>query len=155
MEQIIRRLGERLARKDWMLASAESCTGGLVGHMLTNVSGSSDWFLGGVVAYSNQLKRKLLRVPAEVLQEHGAVSEAVVRAMAENALQLGADVSVSLSGVAGPTGGTPDKPVGTVWMGFAGPFGTVAERKVFDGDRLAVKTQSAEAAILRLAQLCG
>jgi nicotinamide-nucleotide amidase len=154
MEQIIEKLGQGLARKKWTLATAESCTGGLVGHLLTTVSGSSAWYLGGVVSYSNELKRDLLGVPTEALETHGAVSEPVVRAMAQGALKLGANVSLAISGVAGPTGGTPEKPVGSVWLAWAGPFGVEAELRLFQGDRLAIKTQSAEAAIQRMSVLC-
>ncbi|MGE4556437.1 MAG: CinA family protein [Desulfovibrionaceae bacterium] len=154
MERIVHGLGQRLILKNWMLATAESCTGGLVGHLLTTVSGSSTWYLGGVVSYSNELKRRLLGVSAEALEAHGTVSEPVVRAMAQGALKLGADVSLAISGVAGPTGGTPEKPVGTVWLAWAGPFGVEAEVRLFQGDRLAIKTQSAEAAIRRMADLC-
>ncbi len=102
------------------MATAESCTGGLIAKLCTDRAGSSDWFLGGVVAYANALKTTLLGVPEETIAENGAVSGPVVRAMALGALEkLGADCSVAVSGIAGPGGGSADKPVGTVWMAVA------------------------------------
>jgi nicotinamide-nucleotide amidase len=144
-------LGRRLAERAAWLGVAESCTGGLIGHMLTNVSGSSQWFAGGIIAYANRIKTDRLGVPEAVLAEHGAVSEACVLAMAAGArTNLPADWALAVSGIAGPTGGTPDKPVGTVWMAWAGPAVHEATRMRFEGDRLAVKEQAAEAAILGL-----
>ena len=116
-----------LVARGLTLATAESCTGGAIAARLTSVAGASRAFVGGVVAYDNRVKTDLLGVPEAALREHGAVSEAVVRAMAEGARQrLGADVGVATSGVAGPGGGTPEKPVGTVWIAVAGPGGTDA-----------------------------
>lgn len=144
----INELGECLRATDSRLATAESCTGGLLASTLTDVSGSSDWFAGSVVAYANDVKEKLLGVPAGLIAEHGAVSEPVVLAMARGALQaVGADLAVAISGVAGPTGGTPDKPVGTVWMAWAHSSGAHARLHQFEGDRAAVKAQSVMAAI--------
>ncbi|MEF2232380.1 MAG: CinA family protein [Pseudodesulfovibrio sp.] len=141
-------LGECLRVNGTMLATAESCTGGLLASTLTDVPGSSDWFKGSVVAYANEVKRDLLGVPAETLEAHGAVSEPVVLAMARGVLDaVGADVSVAISGVAGPGGGTPQKPVGTVWMAWAWPGGTRARRYDFSGDRAAIKAQSVMTAI--------
>lgn len=119
---------EHLRERGWTVATAESCTGGLVGDRLTDVPGSSDVFLGGVIAYSNAIKRAQLGVPEQVLQEQGAVSEATVKAMALGVRSaLHAHVGIAVSGVAGPGGGTPDKPVGTVWIAAALPHGdTVA-----------------------------
>ncbi|MBU1041153.1 MAG: CinA family protein [Proteobacteria bacterium] len=140
----------------WMLATAESCTGGLVSHTLTNMDGSSAWFHGGVVCYSNALKTGLLGVEQAILDEHGAVSEATVLAMARGALRLPGmpedrGVSVAISGIAGPTGGTREKPVGTVWMAWAWPGGERAEQFLFRGSRPAVKSQSAAGALFGLA----
>jgi nicotinamide-nucleotide amidase len=147
--------GALLAAAGRTLATAESCTGGLVAERVTRVPGSSGWFAGGVVAYSNALKERLLGVPAELLAEHGAVSEPVARAMAEGArARLGADFGLAITGVAGPAGGTPDKPVGTVHLALAGPAadgGGAAEaehRRVrFPGDRTRVRALSAQLAL--------
>lgn len=147
----------RLVRgRGWLLATAESCTGGLVAHTLTNMDGSSAWFHGGVVCYSNDLKTGLLGVDPAILAEHGAVSEAVVLAMARGALLLpgmppGRGVGLAISGIAGPTGGTREKPVGTVWMAWAWPGGERAEKFLFRGSRTAVKAQSAAGALFGLA----
>lgn len=141
-------LGENLRVHGNRLATAESCTGGLLASTLTDVSGSSDWFAGSVVAYANEVKSNLLGVAPDLLENHGAVSEAVVLAMAEGVLKtVGAELSVAISGIAGPTGGTPDKPVGTVWMAWAWPGGSRAKRYNFSGDRTAVKEQSVMTAI--------
>ncbi len=122
------------------LALAESCTGGWVAKALTDVPGSSETLLAGWVTYSNAAKQRDLSVPADLLETHGAVSEPVVRAMAEAARRLaGADYSLAISGVAGPGGGSPEKPVGTVWFAVAGPDGTTARRRLFKGDRESVR----------------
>ncbi len=131
-----------------MLATAESCTGGLLASTLTDTPGSSEWFAGSVVAYSNEVKAKLLGVRPEILETHGAVSEPVVVAMAEGVLKtIGADISVAISGIAGPGGGSPDKPVGTVWMAWAWASGSRARLYNFSGSREAIKQQSVMAAI--------
>jgi len=148
ISRAVAELGECLRVNGNMLATAESCTGGLLASTLTDVPGSSEWFKGSVVAYANEVKRDLLGVPAEVLEAHGAVSEPVVLAMAQGVLQtVGADISVAISGVAGPGGGTPQKPVGTVWMAWAWPGGSRARRYDFSGDRAAIKAQSVMTAI--------
>lgn len=137
-------LGELLCLDDDTLAAAESCTGGLIASTLTDVSGSSQWFRGGVVAYANEVKETLLGVPREVLETHGAVSEEVVKHMAMGVQKAtGATVSVAVSGIAGPGGGTPDKPVGTVWMAWA-VNGSIARTKhnVFPGTREEIKEQT-------------
>jgi nicotinamide-nucleotide amidase len=145
-------VGERLQAGRETLATAESCTGGWIAKALTDVAGSSAWFGWGVVTYSNEAKQSLLGVPAAVLEIHGAVSEPVVRAMAEGALAAsGAGHAVAVSGVAGPDGGTADKPVGTVWFAWArraadGPRVRSAVHR-FDGDRAAVRRQSVRAAL--------
>ena len=114
------RIGALLAARGLSLVTAESCTGGLVGHRLTNVSGSSSYYLGGLVTYSNRLKEQLLGVPPATLEEHGAVSEATARAMARGArLRLDADLALAVTGISGPTGGTPQKPVGLVYVALS------------------------------------
>ena len=132
-----------------VLATAESCTGGWIAKVLTDLPGSSDWFGYGIVSYSNPAKQELLGVSAVTLVEHGAVSEQVVREMAEGALKQGnADVAVAVSGVAGPSGGSPDKPVGTVWFAWAGPGSALhSELRQFPGDREAVRRQAVAVAL--------
>jgi competence/damage-inducible protein CinA-like protein len=130
------------------LATAESCTGGLVAARLTSVPGSSDVFLGAVVAYADEVKERELDVPAEVLERHGSVSAEAAAAMAAGArARLGADVAVSVTGVAGPGGGTPEKPVGLVYLHAEGPDGSLARRLDFPGDRAAIRSRSAVAAL--------
>ncbi|MDQ7832722.1 MAG: CinA family protein [Desulfovibrionaceae bacterium] len=147
-QAIVPRLAALLAEGGLTLATAESCTGGLVGHILTNQPGSSDWYLGGVVAYANSVKTGLLGVPAATLASAGAVSKETVLAMAEGARKAtGAACAVAVSGIAGPGGGTPDKPVGTVWMAFAMPDATDAQCFQFTGSREEIKAKSAAAAL--------
>ena len=141
-------LGRALAERDLTIAVAESCTGGLVLHRLTNVSGSSAYVVGGVVAYSNAVKMSLLGVEAQALAQHGAVSEIVARQMARGVCaHLDADVGISITGVAGPSGGTPEKPVGTVWIGYADVHGDLAQLNRFGKDRAINKTRAATAAL--------
>jgi nicotinamide-nucleotide amidase len=136
------------------LAAAESCTGGLVSARLTAVPGASDVFLGGVVAYSNEVKLRELGVPPEVLERHGAVSAEAAEAMADGARDaLGADVAVAVTGVAGPGGGTPEKPVGLVFVTVARPQERSTQRLVFSGDREAVRTRATAAALHALRRL--
>ena len=147
-EGIEKILGETLERRGLTLATAESCTGGLVGHRITNISGSSVYYMGAVVAYSYQAKVDLLGVNWDTLDTYGAVSAETVMGMAAGARKvLKADIAVSISGIAGPAGGTPEKPVGTVWFGLEAPDGTWTRRHNFEGDRLEVKQQSAVAAM--------
>ena len=139
-----------LARRQ-TLATAESCTGGLVGAALTGLPGSSAWYLGGVVAYANELKIRLLGVPAEILAAHGAVSLETARAMAEGArAATGADFAVSITGIAGPDGGTKEKPVGLAYIGVAAPHGTAAFKHRFSGSRADVRHAAAETALRHL-----
>jgi nicotinamide-nucleotide amidase len=154
LEALARRLGRALLVRRVRVATAESCTGGWIAKALTDVPGSSQWFESGIVAYSNAAKDALLGVPSDLIGTHGAVSEAVVRAMAEGArAQLGVDLTVAVSGIAGPEGGSADKPVGTVWLAWATPITTTAERRVFAGDREAVRRQSVALALERLHEL--
>jgi PncC family amidohydrolase len=145
-------VGELLVQRGLRLAVAESCTGGLISHRITNISGSSRYYLGGVTAYANEAKMQLLRVSQDTLELNGAVSAETVLQMARGVRQaLGADIGISTSGVAGPTGGTPEKPVGTTWIGFSTAEGEEARHFLFQGERLSVKEQAAEAALQLLA----
>ncbi|WP_206041734.1 CinA family protein [Acidovorax sp. SRB_24] len=135
-----------------MLATAESCTGGLVAAACTEIAGSSQWFERGFVSYSNAAKTELLGVPAALIEAHGAVSEPVARAMAEGALaHARAQASVAVTGIAGPTGGSADKPVGTVWFAWCVAGQTRSERVRFAGDRAAVRQATLRHALARLA----
>lgn len=146
------RLAAALRRRGWRLACAESCTGGWLAKVLTDRAGSSDWFEGGVVAYGNGAKQGLLDVPAQVLDRDGAVSEACARALALGARRrFGSDLSVAITGIAGPGGGSADKPVGTVWFAWAGPGDAVDARcHSFAGDRAAVRRQAVAFALAGL-----
>ena len=146
---LARELGKLLLRLKLNLATAESCTGGWVAKLVTDVPGSSGWFERGFVTYSNAAKQEMLGVREPTLLEQGAVSHAVVVEMAEGALGHSyADIAVAISGVAGPDGGTPDKPVGMVWIAWARHGEpTEAECHHFDGDREAVRLQSARTAL--------
>ena len=136
------------------MATAESCTGGMISAACTDLSGSSNWFERGFVTYSDAAKTELLGVGTALIKKHGAVSEAVVRAMATGALSRSpAQVSVAVTGVAGPTGGSAAKPVGTVWFGFALPGQVVSEVRRFDGDRAAVRAATVRHALQRLVEL--
>ena len=145
IEAVVVRL---LAERKKTLALAESCTGGCLAHRVTNVPGASAVFLGGLVTYSNEAKQEFLGVRAETLAAHGAVSEAVAREMAEGARsQFGADFAIAVTGIAGPGGGTTEKPVGTVFIGLAGAFGTVVERRLNGFDRETFKEVTAGQAL--------
>ncbi|MGW8249912.1 MAG: CinA family protein [Anaerolineales bacterium] len=138
-------LGELLLERNLRLAVAESCTGGLIGHLITNVPGSSGYFSGGVIAYSNEIKMRLLGVSEETLEKYGAVSEQTVREMAYGVRRaLGTDIGAAISGIAGPQGGTVEKPVGLTWIGLSAPGVENAWRYVWSGTRLDVKQQSAQ-----------
>lgn len=149
-------VGELLRRRGLRLAVAESCTGGLVGHRLTNVPGSSTYFVGGAITYAYEAKVRLLGVSWETLEAHGAVSRETVIEMARGVRKLlAADIGVSVSGIAGPGGGTPEKPVGLVWIGMSAQDFEDAWSIVWKGDRLSNKEMSAEAALRLLVQyLC-
>ena len=142
------RVGNLLKQKHLTLATAESCTGGLIAHLLTNIPGSSEYFLGGIVAYSYQAKAHLLNVAWDTLNTNGAVSKETVLEMAIGARnKLKTDIAISVSGIAGPGGGTPDKPVGTTWVWLATQNAAEARRFIWDGDREQNKKYSAEAAL--------
>jgi nicotinamide-nucleotide amidase len=144
-------LAQALIRQHRTLATAESCTGGMIAAACTDLSGSSVWFERGFVTYSNAAKTECLGVPAPMIAQHGAVSEAVVRAMAQGAVTHShADVSIAVTGVAGPNGGSADKPVGTVWFGWSVGGQVASEVRQFAGDRAAVRAATVEHALRRL-----
>ncbi|MCY1371286.1 Nicotinamide-nucleotide amidohydrolase PncC [compost metagenome] len=150
---LVEQLATELKARGQFLATAESCTGGLIAGACTDLSGSSDWFERGFVTYSNAAKTSMLGVPAALIAQHGAVSEPVARAMAAGALaQSAAQLAVAVTGVAGPTGGSADKPVGTVWFGWATPEGVTTEHQRFDGDRAAVRQAAVRHALAGLLQ---
>ena len=185
LDKLIGKLSVSLTHAGYFMATAESCTGGMIAAQCTGMSGSSAWFRGGIVSYSNEMKRDVLHVPQELLDTHGAVSGPVVESMALGALAVcGADASIAVSGIAGPTGGTPEKPVGTVWIAVAVPekpgvclrgesgpganlFSCVRRlscgkrvtvsvgQHLFSGDRYAVRRLTAETALLALGALLG
>ena len=141
-------VGRLLRQAGMTLALAESCTGGLVAHRITNVPGSSDYFVGGIVSYSNDVKERVLGVQQTTLHRHGAVSEQTALEMARGGRRVcRADVALAVTGVAGPGGGTPDKPVGLVYVALVTPDGEWVERHVWDGDRRENRERSAEAAL--------
>ncbi|MEK6748311.1 MAG: nicotinamide-nucleotide amidase [Pseudomonadota bacterium] len=148
-------LGERLVARAWRVGTAESCTGGWVAKVLTDIAGSSRWFERGFVTYANEAKIEMLGVAAETLARHGAVSEATVREMAAGVLRHShADVAVAVSGIAGPAGGSADKPVGLVWLAFARRDAQISvQRHQFTGDRAAVREAAVKAALAGLLAL--
>jgi nicotinamide-nucleotide amidase len=134
--------------RGWRVTTAESCTGGLIAGLLTAIGGSSDVVDGGAVTYSNAAKTRMLGVPATLIEAHGAVSEEIARAMAEGARRsAGVDLAVAVTGVAGPGGGTADKPVGLVWFGVASPAGVTTQSRIFPGDRTAVRMETVRHAL--------
>jgi nicotinamide-nucleotide amidase len=144
VHQLAIRVGNRLRDERLMLVTAESCTGGMVAAAITDISGSSGWFERGFVTYSNLAKSEMIGVPAEMIERHGAVSEQVARAMAEGALRNSrAQVSLAITGVAGPAGGSDAKPVGTVVLAWTNRLHTVSEVQLFRGDRAQIRTQAA------------
>jgi nicotinamide-nucleotide amidase len=141
-------IGQRLRDRGETLVLAESCTGGMCGALVTDAPGASRYFLGGIVSYADALKQAQLGVPSELLAAHGAVSEPVARAMAEGARdRLGSTWAISLTGIAGPDGGSPDKPVGTVWIGIAGPRGTTTKKLFWPGERDRVRRMASVTAL--------
>lgn len=155
LQLLARTIGEGLRARGQWFGTAESCTGGLIAKLCTDIAGSSAWFERGLVTYSNAAKQELLGVSADTLQRAGAVSAETVQEMVQGLLR-GAPVqwAVAVSGIAGPGGGSADKPVGTVWIGWGGSDVAVsASRFLFEGDRDAVRRRSAEAALLGLEAL--
>ena len=149
-------VGRALRARGWTLAIAESCTGGLVGHMVTREPGASDFLLLDAVTYSNSAKSRVLGVDEEMIRWHGAVSPEVAAAMAQGAKRVSsADVALSLTGIAGPTGGSEEKPVGTVYIALARPDGTTeVKHRVFNGDRAQIQTLAAYAGLQLVRELC-
>lgn len=147
-------LGQALMQNNATVTTAESCTGGGVASAITEVAGSSKWFGRGFITYANQAKHDMLNVPETVLSNEGAVSEAVVRAMVQGAAQAaGADYAVAISGIAGPGGGTEDKPVGTVWFAWFSPQGINCQIHRLTGDRSAVREQAVKISLQELLHL--
>ncbi len=153
VRELTGRLAEALKRRRWFAATAESCTGGLAAAALTSLAGSSEWFTGGVVAYDNAVKTALLGVPEAILQTHGAVSQETVLQMALGVCDLlGTQVALAISGVAGPSGGTRQKPVGTVCIAVAAQGAVSAQTFLFFGDRESVRRQSVLVAVSMLVE---
>ncbi len=153
VQTLVQGLADALRARQWRLATAESCTGGLIAAACTAVAGSSDWFERGFVTYSNAAKSELLGVDAALIAAEGAVSEAVARAMAAGALQRApVQLALAVTGIAGPGGAVPGKPVGTVWLAWGTAAGLRAERLQLPGDRGAVRSASVQAALQRLLQ---
>ncbi|MCE0489641.1 nicotinamide-nucleotide amidase [Pantoea sp. Mb-10] len=152
LQQLSRRVGEQLVQRRATVTAAESCTGGWIAKVFTDINGSSAWFAQGFVTYSNQAKQQMVGVQADTLARHGAVSEETVREMAAGACRTAAaEYGIAVSGIAGPEGGTAEKPVGTVWFAIAGPDGEMlTQRRVFTGDREAVRRQSVAFALQTL-----
>ena len=147
-EDIESKIGKELRDRGWRLAVAESCTGGLIGHRLTNISGSSTYYLGSITAYAYRAKVRLLDVSWDTLEKYGAVSDQTVREMAKGVRHaLASDVGLSVSGIAGPTGGTPDKPVGYTWIGLSTPKGIWTTQHTAGGDRIENKKEIAQVAL--------
>jgi nicotinamide-nucleotide amidase len=144
----VEQLASLLRERRWMLAAAESCTGGMISAACTDLAGSSDWFERGFVTYSNEAKSEMLGVDAALIEAQGAVSEVVARAMAFGAVRHSkAQVSVAVTGIAGPTGGSPQKPVGTVWFAFMVNGLLTSETRRFDGDRAQVRLATVQHAL--------
>ena len=151
---LVQELADRLLAHRQKVCTAESCTGGLIAKTFTDLAGSSDWFERGFVTYSNEAKSEMLAVPASLIEGYGAVSEAVATAMASGALRhSNADYSIAVTGVAGPGGGSDDKPVGTVWIALASTEQLIAKRYQFDGDRQAVRAATLVTSITALLDL--
>lgn len=154
IDPLIRQTADLLHQRHWMLATAESCTGGMIAAACTDLAGSSVWFERGFVTYSNEAKTELLGVDASLIATQGAVSQAVVEAMVAGAVARSkAQVSVAVTGVAGPGGGTPEKPVGTVWFGWSVDGQIRSERRQFDGGRAEVRAATVQHALQTLVLL--
>lgn len=157
LRQLARDLGDKLCARGWMLATAESCTGGWVGELVTSLAGSSHWYERGFITYANAAKVEMLGVPPETLEAHGAVSEETAMAMAAGALARShAQATLAISGIAGPGGGTSQKPVGLVCYGWALADGTLLSSTCrLDGDREEIRSRAVAAALRGLIELIG
>mgnify|MGYP003650610750 CR=1 FL=1 len=151
IEQLAQLLGQKLLAKNWTISCAESCTGGGIGYAITSISGSSTWFNRGFITYSNEAKQQLLGVSAQTLANDGAVSAQTVEEMAQGAAHAAnAQVAISVSGIAGPDGGSVEKPVGTVWFGFYIDGQTYKLMQLFKGDRQQVRMKAVEFALSKV-----
>lgn len=147
--EIEKRIGKMLKERGLKIAVAESCTGGLISSRITDISGASDYFEAGITTYSNESKIRLLNVPEDIIDRYGAVSEETAKAMAEGVKKtVHADIGVSVTGIAGPTGGTEGKPVGTVFIGLATKKATYVRKFFFDGNRLEIRRKTSDAAFM-------
>ena len=157
IDRDVQSLALALKQRGWMLATAESCTGGMIAAACTDLAGSSEWFERGLVTYSNEAKTELLGVDAALIEQHGAVSEPVARAMADGAIARSrADIAVAVTGIAGPTGGSPTKPVGTVWVAIALRGRPAAPALLqLKGDRAAIRSQTVAWALRALVGALG
>ena len=154
LKELLEDTGALLKKKGWTISVAESCTGGLIGSLLTSIPGSSDYFTGGIIAYSNEAKKKLLLVSSQTLKEFGAVSEETVREMVRGVKKLlKTEVGISVSGIAGPTGGSKNKPVGTVVLGVDIPQKIITNILNFKGDRNKIRERAAIKALEMLKNL--
>lgn len=152
--QLAQLLGNKLVTKGWQITCAESCTGGGVGYAITAISGSSAWFKKGFITYSNDAKRDMLGVSEQTLNQYGAVSSSTVLEMAAGAAeQANAEVAVAISGIAGPDGGTPEKPVGTVWFGFFINGQNSCQKLLIDGNRQTIRIKAIEFALSHILEL--
>jgi nicotinamide-nucleotide amidase len=152
--EITKTLAQLLLSRNWTVSLAESCTGGLICSTLTELAGSSEWFERGYITYSNEAKAECLDVPAQLIESSGAVSEPVAKAMAEGArINSGSNVAISITGIAGPSGGSAEKPVGTVCFGWATENQTLTKTMYFDGDRQMIRQQAAQFALTELIAL--
>lgn len=156
IQQYIQEIAQQCIAKNRTIACAESCTGGGLGYALTSISGSSTWFVGGFITYSNQAKQDWLGVSADILAEHGAVSEVCVKAMVQGVLfKTKADLGIAITGIAGPTGATPDKPVGTIWLGWGRANQAIQTKELkLSGTREEIRQQTISQAIFQLAKFC-
>lgn len=154
IDQLAQLLGQKLVARNWTISCAESCTGGGIGYAITAISGSSTWFKQGLITYSNEAKQQLLGVTAQTLASFGAVSAQTVQEMAQGAAQsASAQVAIAISGIAGPEGGTPDKPVGTVWFGFFIDGQSHNITQLFNGGRQQVRLKAIEFALSKVIRL--